>query len=125
MSAYGCYRVKRVRVCTCSNDGALENPSFQDAQITARATQPMYLNCDLRTFDLSTLGSKFDVILIDPPLEEYQRRASGINFTWTPWEWEEVYNYMYVCMFTACLYKSIVLFGHFLALQIIGAKRRH
>ena len=33
-----------------------------------RATPPMWLKCDLKTFDLSTLG-KFDVILIDPPLE--------------------------------------------------------
>ena len=55
-----------------------------------RATQPMYLKGDLKTFDLSSLGSKFDVMLIEPPLEEYQRRASGINFTWMPWEWEEV-----------------------------------
>ena len=52
----------------------------------------MYLKCDLKTFDLSSLGSKFDVVLIEPPLEEYQRRASGINFTWMPWEWEEVSN---------------------------------
>ena len=23
-------------------------------------------------------------------LEEYQRRVSGVNFSWSPWEWEEV-----------------------------------
>ena len=40
--------------------------------------------------DLSSLGSKFDVILIDPPMEEYQRRASGIAFSWQPWDFEEV-----------------------------------
>ena len=50
----------------------------------------MYLKCDLKTFDLSSLGTKFDVILIDPPLEEYQRKASGITFNWTPFEWEDV-----------------------------------
>ena len=50
----------------------------------------MYLKCDLRTFDLNSLGSKFDVILVDPPLEEYQRRASGITFNWSPLDWEDV-----------------------------------
>jgi len=55
-----------------------------------RATQPMYLKADLRTFDLSSLGSKFDVVLVTPPLEEYQRRASGTVFSWQPWEWEEI-----------------------------------
>ena len=39
-----------------------------------RATPPMWLKCDLKTFDLSSLG-KFDVILIDPPLPEYYRRG--------------------------------------------------
>ena len=62
----------------------------QDKQIRDRGTQPMYLNCDLKTFDLSTLESKFDVIHVTPPLEQYQRRASGVVFPWKPWEWEEV-----------------------------------
>ena len=30
------------------------------------------------------------MILIDPPLEEYQRRTTGINYPWTPWDFEEV-----------------------------------
>ncbi len=50
----------------------------------------MYMKCDLSTFDLSSLGSKFDVILIEPPLEEYQRRTSGITYSWEPWDFEEV-----------------------------------
>ena len=62
----------------------------QDAQIKSRATQPMYLKCDIKPFDLLSLGTKFDVIHITPPLEEYQRRASGITFTWTPWDWEDI-----------------------------------
>ena len=49
-----------------------------------------YLKCDLEVFDLHELDCKFDVILIDPPLEEYQRRAPGCNFNWTPWTWDEV-----------------------------------
>lgn len=40
-----------------------------------RATPAMSLKCDLKTFDLSTLGTKFDVILIDPPWEEYNSRV--------------------------------------------------
>ena len=59
-------------------------------QIKERATPPMYLKTDLRTFDLSSLGTKFDVVLLTPPLEEYQRRASGIVFPWQPWEWEDI-----------------------------------
>ena len=45
---------------------------------------------DISSFDLTTLDTKFDVILIDPPLEEYQRRTTGINYPWTPWDFEEV-----------------------------------
>ena len=62
----------------------------QEKQITSGATAPMYQKCDLRTFDLTSLGTKFDVVLLQPPLEEYQRRASGVAFSWTPWEWEEI-----------------------------------
>lgn len=50
----------------------------------------MYLKCDPRTFDFSTLGSKFDVVLLTPPLEEYQRRASGATFPWTPIDLEDI-----------------------------------
>ena len=50
----------------------------------------MYLKADLKTFDLNSLGTKFDVVMITPPLEEYQRRASGIVFPWKPWEWEDI-----------------------------------
>ena len=62
----------------------------QDLQIKQGATQPMYLQTDIKSFDLSSLGVKYDVILIDPPLEEYHRKASGVNFGWEPWDWEEV-----------------------------------
>ena len=51
----------------------------------------MYQKCDLSTFDLTSIGSNFDVILIDPPLEEYQRKTSGITYLWQPWDFEEVY----------------------------------
>lgn len=50
----------------------------------------MYLKADLKTFDLKNLGVKFDVILIEPPLEEYFRGSSSTpgNF----WNWEEILN---------------------------------
>lgn len=53
---------------------------LKDEVVQATATPPMYIRCDLKTTDLATtLGSKFDVILIDPPWEEYVRRCPGIK----------------------------------------------
>ncbi|XP_065663867.1 N6-adenosine-methyltransferase non-catalytic subunit-like [Hydra vulgaris] len=63
---------------------------LKDEIIEQRATPPMYLHCDLDTYDLAELKYKFDVILIDPPLEEYQRRCPGLMFNWRPWRWEEI-----------------------------------
>ena len=54
----------------------------------------MWLKYDLKTFDLSTLG-KFDVILIDPPLPEYYRRAKsfGVDLApFEPWTFDEIQN---------------------------------
>ena len=62
--------------------------------LKVRATPPMWLKCDLKTFDLSTLG-KFDVILIDPPLPEYYRRAKsfGVDLKpFEPWSFDEIQN---------------------------------
>ena len=36
--------------------------------------EPQWLNCDVRTFDMSTLG-KFGVIMTDPPWEIHQVSA--------------------------------------------------
>ena len=47
-----------------------------------------YLKCDLDTFDLRDLESKFDVILIEPPLEEYQRTL-GVTYD-KYWSWDMV-----------------------------------
>ena len=49
----------------------------------------MLFQADLKTFDLSSLGVKSNVILMEPPLEEYQRMPSGVTFSWSPWDWEE------------------------------------
>lgn len=63
---------------------------LKDEIIAKRATPPMYLQCDFEGFDLRELDCKFDSILVDPPLEEYQRRGSGISHNWRPWTWEEI-----------------------------------
>lgn len=67
--------------------------------IRKRATPPMHIKADLKTFDLSSLG-KFDVILVDPPWTEYARRASGLStdtikqngIDLTPWTFDEIIN---------------------------------
>lgn len=65
---------------------------LKDELIAETATPPMYLRADLKTFDLKNLGTKFDVILIEPPLEEYARGGAAVaagaprNF----WSWDEI-----------------------------------
>lgn len=57
-----------------------------------RATPPQWLKADLRTLDFSNLG-KFDVILVDPPLEEYSRRIQGLGIDTSnlaPWTYEDI-----------------------------------
>eukprot|EP00927_Polykrikos_kofoidii_P023968 TRINITY_DN21890_c0_g1_i1.p1 TRINITY_DN21890_c0_g1~~TRINITY_DN21890_c0_g1_i1.p1 ORF type:complete len:533 (+),score=91.20 TRINITY_DN21890_c0_g1_i1:39-1637(+) len=51
---------------------------LKDDILAKRATPGMSLNCDLKTLDLQSLGTKFDVLLIDPPWEEYQTRVCGM-----------------------------------------------
>lgn len=48
-----------------------------------------YLQADLENFDLQDLKCKFDVILLEPPLEEYYRE-SGISHTERFWTWDDV-----------------------------------
>ncbi|KAK8541759.1 hypothetical protein V6N13_137647 [Hibiscus sabdariffa] len=52
----------------------------KDEIVAKSASDPMYMKCDLREFELSPdfFGTKFDVILIDPPWEEYVHRAPGV-----------------------------------------------
>ncbi|XP_056634608.1 N6-adenosine-methyltransferase non-catalytic subunit [Diorhabda carinulata] len=63
---------------------------LKDEQIQETATPPMYLKCDLMTYDLKQINSKFDVILVEPPLEEYQRTMGATNMQF--WSWEQVMN---------------------------------
>ncbi|TGZ72378.1 hypothetical protein CRM22_002121 [Opisthorchis felineus] len=61
---------------------------LKDELIQTKATPPMYLKADLKTFDLNELHSKFDVVLVEPPLEEYHR-MNGAVFD-QHWTWEEI-----------------------------------
>ncbi|VDN14623.1 unnamed protein product [Dibothriocephalus latus] len=61
---------------------------LKDELIQARATPPMYLRADLLNFDLRELDSVFDVILIEPPLEEYNKSAGMLGVR--SWSWLEV-----------------------------------
>ena len=44
----------------------------------------------MENFSLTELNYEFDSIIIDPPLEEYQRRCPGLMFNWRPWHWDEI-----------------------------------
>ncbi|XP_045478100.1 N6-adenosine-methyltransferase non-catalytic subunit [Harmonia axyridis] len=63
---------------------------LKDELIAQTATPPMYLKADLSTYDLKNLNSKFDVILIEPPLEEYQRSMGATNMQF--WTWDQIMN---------------------------------
>jgi mRNA (2'-O-methyladenosine-N6-)-methyltransferase len=61
--------------------------------LKVRNTPAMYLQCDMKTFDFSTLGTDFDVVLMDPPWEEYAQRCEQTHVTCedlTPWSMAEL-----------------------------------
>ncbi|XP_044468408.1 N6-adenosine-methyltransferase non-catalytic subunit MTB-like [Mangifera indica] len=66
----------------------------KDEIVSKSATAPMYFKCDLREFELSPefFGTKFDVILVDPPWEEYVHRAPGVADHMEYWTFEEILN---------------------------------
>ncbi|KAE8673144.1 N6-adenosine-methyltransferase subunit METTL14 [Hibiscus syriacus] len=66
----------------------------KDEIVAISASPPMYMKCDLREFELSPdfFGTKFDVILIDPPWEEYVHRAPGVADHIEYWTFEEIMN---------------------------------
>ncbi|XP_022909160.2 N(6)-adenosine-methyltransferase non-catalytic subunit METTL14 [Onthophagus taurus] len=67
---------------------------LKDELISKTASPPMYLKCDLTSFDLKTTltASKFDVILVEPPLEEYQRTTMGSATNRQFWSWDQIMN---------------------------------
>ncbi|XP_048851715.1 N6-adenosine-methyltransferase non-catalytic subunit [Brienomyrus brachyistius] len=62
---------------------------LKDELISTTNTPPMYLQADLEHFDLRELKCKFDVILLEPPLEEYYRE-SGIIANEKFWTWDDI-----------------------------------
>ncbi|RUS19974.1 methyltransferase-like protein 14 [Endogone sp. FLAS-F59071] len=68
-----------------------ELTKLKNELVESRSTPPAYLKADLRNFELKSLQCKFDVILIDPPLEEYCRRSpmtAGKSHDY--WAYEEI-----------------------------------
>ncbi|KAG5321939.1 MET14 methyltransferase, partial [Pseudoatta argentina] len=61
---------------------------LKDDLIAETATPPMYLKTDLLSYNLKELNCKFDVILIEPPLEEYQRTCGATNVQL--WNWDQI-----------------------------------
>ncbi|XP_010940560.2 N6-adenosine-methyltransferase non-catalytic subunit MTB isoform X2 [Elaeis guineensis] len=68
----------------------------KDEIVAKSASPPMYYKCDLREHVLSPefFGTKFDVILVDPPWEEYVHRAPGVTDHMEYWKFEEIMNLM-------------------------------
>ncbi|KAG0466918.1 hypothetical protein HPP92_018498 [Vanilla planifolia] len=66
----------------------------KDDIVIKSSSPPMYHKCDLREFTLAPefFGTKFDVILVDPPWEEYVHRAPGITDHIEYWTFEEIQN---------------------------------
>ncbi|CAM0870792.1 unnamed protein product [Alopecurus aequalis] len=66
----------------------------KDEIVANAASPPMYHKCDLREHVLSPefFGTKFDVILVDPPWEEYVHRAPGITDHIEHWNVEDIMN---------------------------------
>ena len=63
----------------------------QDDLITETASPPCYLKADLHNFPLSSLNCEFDVILVEPPLEEYQHTAPGHSTAIKSyWDWGQI-----------------------------------
>ncbi|XP_059168353.1 N6-adenosine-methyltransferase non-catalytic subunit-like isoform X2 [Physella acuta] len=61
---------------------------LKDELIEKTNTPPMYLQADLEYFELRNLKCKFDVILVEPPLEEYQRTQGAVFDKY--WDWDEI-----------------------------------
>jgi hypothetical protein len=56
----------------------LRTRQLKQRLLSLRATPPMYHACDLRNTALAPLlQARFDVILIDPPMEEYDAHTQA------------------------------------------------
>jgi len=69
--------------------------ALKDDVCQKRATPYCSITADLKTFDLTALGSRFDVILVDPPWQEYSDRVPVSlvpSEDLTPWTQAELLN---------------------------------
>lgn len=66
----------------------------KDEIVSNSASAPMYLKGDLHEVELSPelFGTKFDVILVDPPWEEYVHRAPGVSDSMEYWTFDDIIN---------------------------------
>ncbi|XP_042195778.1 N6-adenosine-methyltransferase non-catalytic subunit isoform X3 [Callorhinchus milii] len=62
---------------------------LKDDLISQTNPPPMYLQADLETYDVRELKCKFDVILVEPPLEEYYRET-GVTANEKCWTWDDI-----------------------------------
>ena len=71
----------------------------------------MYLKCDLDTFELKSLEQKFDVILIEPPLEEYARSYGVTNVKF--WDWDKIMvKHVELSIYRRCSTTKSTFFKH-------------
>ena len=61
---------------------------LKNSLVAETAHPPTYLKVDLEHFDLKDLRQKFDVLLIEPPLEEYARSNNVTNVKF--WDWDKI-----------------------------------
>lgn len=71
-------------VCVTPSPKVCESPS-----LVSCAGLNRYLQADIEAFDIRELTPKFDVILLEPPLEEYYRET-GIAAREKCWTWDDV-----------------------------------
>lgn len=62
---------------------------FENLSLASCAGLNRYLQADIEAFDIRELTPKFDVILLEPPLEEYYRET-GITANEKCWTWDDV-----------------------------------
>lgn len=85
----------------------------KDEIVAKSASRPMYYKCDLKEHVLSPefFGTKFDVILVDPPWEEYVHRAPGVTDHLEYWTFEEIQNLKIEASFHILFLLSLFLFS--------------
>lgn len=69
---------------------------FKDDLLKKRNHPPMFIKANLKELDFNSLG-KYDVILVDPPWEEYKTRIAGLpvysmHEKLEGWSFEEIAN---------------------------------